>query len=89
MIFIFGLLHGLGFAFVLGEVGLAGSDFVLSLVAFNIGVELGQIMVLIPLLVMGAFIARRRWYRPGVEIPASALIAVTGGYWFVERVITG
>ena len=46
-------------------------------------------MVLIPLLVMGAFIARRGWYRPGVEIPASALIAVTGGYWFVERVITG
>lgn len=89
VIFIFGLLHGLGFAFVLGEVGLAGSDFVLSLVAFNIGVELGQIMVLIPLLVMGAFIARRGWYRPGVEIPASALIAGTGGYWFVERVITG
>ena len=44
VIFVFGLLHGLGFAFVLGEVGLSGSAFVLSLVAFNIGVEVGQLL---------------------------------------------
>lgn len=87
VIFVFGLLHGLGFAFVLGEVGLVGTAYALSLIAFNIGVEIGQLLVLAPLLVMAYFIARREWYRDKVEIPASILIALIGAYWFIERVI--
>ena len=87
VIFVFGLLHGLGFAFVLGEVGLAGSAFAVSLIAFNIGVEVGQLLVLAPLVVMGAFISHRKDYRKHVENPASLLIALIGMYWFLERVI--
>ena len=87
VIFVFGLLHGLGFAFVLGEVGLSGSAFVLSLVAFNIGVELGQLLVLAPLVVLGLFVSHRKDYRKRLEIPASAAIAAIGLYWFFERVL--
>ncbi len=89
VIFTFGLLHGLGFAFVLGEVGLAGSAFVISLVAFNIGVELGQLLVLAPLLVMGAFIGGHAKYHQRVEVPISSMIALIGLYWFIERVFLG
>ena len=87
VIFIFGLLHGLGFAFVLDEVGLSGSAFAVSLIAFNIGVELGQLLVLAPLLVMGYFLSHRKDYRKRLEIPVSAAIALVGIYWFLERVI--
>ena len=80
VIFTFGLLHGLGFAFVLGEVGLAGSAFVISLIAFNIGVELGQLLVLAPLLVMGAFIGGHAKYHQRVEVPISSMIALIGLY---------
>ena len=89
VIFTFGLLHGLGFAFVLGEVGLAGSAFMISLVAFNIGVELGQLLVLAPLLVMAALIGSHAKYHQRVEVPASSMIAVIGLYWFIERVFLG
>lgn len=87
VIFVFGLLHGLGFAFVLGEVGLSGSAFVLSLVAFNIGVEVGQLLVLAPLVILGLFVSHRKDYRKRLEIPASAAIAAIGLYWFFERVL--
>jgi len=86
VIFTFGLLHGLGFAFVLGEVGLVGSAFAISLVGFNIGVELGQLLVLMPLVIFGLFFRHHHRYHARVEIPASAVIALTGAYWFVERV---
>ena len=89
VIFTFGLLHGLGFAFVLGEVGLAGSAFVISLIAFNIGVELGQLLVLAPLLVVGAFIGSHAKYHQRVEVPISTMIALIGLYWFIERVFLG
>lgn len=45
VVFGFGLLHGLGFASVLGEIGLSPAYFLASLIAFNIGVELGQIAI--------------------------------------------
>ncbi|MEM1374516.1 MAG: HupE/UreJ family protein [Pseudomonadota bacterium] len=51
VVFVFGLLHGLGFASVLGDLGLAQGQFVVSLIAFNIGVEIGQIAV-----IFGAFV---------------------------------
>jgi len=86
VIFTFGLLHGLGFAFVLGEVGLAGSAFAISLVGFNIGVEIGQLLVLLPCVLLGFFFQSHQRYHQRVEIPASMLIALTGCYWFIERV---
>lgn len=86
VIFGFGLLHGLGFAGVLSEFGFAPGQFVASLIAFNIGVEIGQLTVIaICFLAVGIWFGKRDWYRPGVVYPASLAI---GGYsfaWFIER----
>ncbi len=86
VIFGFGLLHGLGFAGVLSEFGFAPGQFVASLIAFNIGVEIGQLTVIaICFLAVGIWFGKRDWYRPGIVYPASLAI---GGYsfaWFIER----
>ena len=85
IVFAFGLLHGLGFAGILTEIGLPRSDFILGLITFNIGVELGQLTVIaIAFLAVGWF-ARSDNYRGRVTIPASLAIAALGGWWFVER----
>jgi hypothetical protein len=88
VVFGFGLLHGLGFAGVLTEVGLPRGEFLPALVAFNVGVELGQLTVIgLALLVVGLWFRGRPWYRPRVVIPASALIAAVGAYWTVTRIL--
>lgn len=87
VVFAFGLLHGLGFASVLTEVGLGESEFLEALIGFNIGVEVGQLaVILIAWLAVGIWGMPERLYRRAVVIPASAAIAVTGLYWTVERV---
>lgn len=87
VVFGFGLLHGLGFASVLGDVGLQEGRFVIGLIGFNIGVELGQLSVIAAAFaLLGAPFGRRSWYRAGVTIPASALIAAVGAWWAFERV---
>lgn len=87
VVFGFGLLHGLGFASVLGDVGLDPARFVIGLIGFNIGVELGQLAVIAAAaaLVMLPF-GRRDWYRQAVVIPASLAIAAVGAWWTFERV---
>lgn len=88
IIFGFGLLHGLGFASVLGEFGLPAGQFVAALLGFNVGVEFGQLAVIaLAFLAVGLWFGKRSWYRPYIAIPASALIALVGAYWFVERVL--
>lgn len=87
IVFAFGLLHGLGFASVLGDVGLEPSKFVSSLIAFNIGVELGQLSVIaIAFVALGLTFGKRDWYRKRIAIPASIIIAIVGIYWTIERV---
>ncbi|WP_293449462.1 HupE/UreJ family protein [Planktotalea sp.] len=87
IIFIFGLLHGLGFASVLGEFGLPAGQFVAALIGFNVGVEVGQLTVIaVAFLVVGYWFGSKDWYRARIAIPASIIIAVVGAYWFVERV---
>lgn len=87
VVFFFGLLHGLGFAGVLREIGLAPEHFVTGLIAFNVGVELGQLTVIAGCFVaVGLWFSRRAWYRRLITMPASLLIALIGGYWFFERV---
>ena len=87
VIFGFGLLHGLGFASVLGEFGLDPSRFVASLVAFNIGVEVGQLTVIaLAYLAVGYWFGQKDWYRARIAIPASCVIALIGAYWCIERV---
>ena len=84
--FAFGLLHGLGFAGVLSELGLPRAAFLPALLSFNVGVEAGQLAVIgLALLAVGLF-RHRSWYRPAVVVPASCLIAAVGLYWSVQRV---
>lgn len=86
IVFGFGLLHGMGFAGVLGEIGSPDHNFLITLLSFNLGVEIGQFgVILLAFLTLGWF-QNRTWYRPLVTIPMSLLIAVMGLYWFVERI---
>ena len=86
IVFLFGLLHGLGFAGILTEIGLPKSDFVLGLVAFNVGVELGQLAVIALAFAAIGWFAKKQWYRRRITNPASLIIAAAGAWWFVERV---
>jgi hydrogenase/urease accessory protein HupE len=89
VVFGFGLLHGLGFASVLGDIGLSPGHFIASLVAFNVGVELGQLAVLTgAFLAVGVWFGEKPWYRARIAIPASVAIAAMGLWWMVER-LTG
>jgi len=88
VVFGFGLLHGLGFASVLGEIGLDPARFVAGLIAFNIGVELGQLAVIAgAFLFLGYWFGREPWWRARIAIPASLAIAAMGAYWLVERTL--
>ena len=90
VVFGFGLLHGLGFAGVLQEVGLPSGQFVPALVSFNVGVELGQLAVIgAAYLAVGIWGRNKIWYRPRVVIPASAMVAAVGLFWTIERVLGG
>jgi len=87
LVFAFGLLHGMGFAGALKEVGLPRSEFLTALLTFNVGVEAGQLAVIAAAFVLvGWQWGNRAWYRCRVVIPASVLIACTAVYWTVERV---
>ncbi len=87
VVFGFGLLHGLGFASVLGQYGLPEKQFLPALIGFNVGVELGQIAVIAgAFLTVGLWFRNESWYRGRIAIPASIVIALIGLYWFVQRV---
>lgn len=83
----FGLLHGLGFAAVLGEIGLPRTEVVAALLFFNVGVEAGQLLFVLVALGIIRLARRYPWpvARPFALLPVYA-IGVTASYWFVERV---
>lgn len=88
VVFAFGLLHGLGFAGAMADLGLSGEHLAASLVGFNVGVELGQLAVI----AAAALIVRTLRLsidaeRQYVLRPASAAIALTGLFWAIERTI--
>ena len=87
IVFVFGLIHGMGFASALNEIGLPPNRFFSSIISFNAGVEVGQIIVILLsfLLIIFPF-GKKTWYRKFVVYPLSALIAIIAAYWSVERV---
>ncbi len=88
VVFLFGLLHGLGFASVLGEYGLPADNFIPALLGFNVGVEFGQLaVILVAFGTVGFWWGKKEWYRRVISIPASVGIAFVGGFWFFERTI--
>jgi HupE/UreJ protein len=86
LVFGFGLLHGMGFAGALKELGLPRSEFVTALLTFNLGVEAGQLAVITAaFLAIGWYCGHRVWYRRLVVVPASALIGCVALYWTIQR----
>ena len=86
MAFGFGLLHGLGFASALMDIGIANNQMLLSLLFFNIGIELAQI-VLIPIPIFFIYLSKRFDLSNHLKILASYSIGGMGFYWFIDRVI--
>ena len=102
LVFAFGLLHGLGFASVLGDFGITASHFVAALIGFNIGVEFGQLAVIMTALVLILIAVRLAGFAPlpdeeapvrqtqvmyrAVSVVGSLVISLIGAWWTVERV---
>jgi HupE / UreJ protein len=97
--FVFGLLHGLGFAGALREVGLPQTEIPLALLFFNVGVEAGQLAFIALVVAILAVVARLAskgrssraidaWRAPGfVRTPLGYLIGCTAAYWTIDRTV--
>jgi hypothetical protein len=86
LVFVFGLVHGFGFSFFLREsLQFAGSHLGISLFAFNIGVELGQLLVILVLVPVIGFVFRYVMPEKVGTIILSALVAHTAWHWMMER----
>ena len=86
IVFGFGLVHGCGFASALGEVGLPENNFMLALLTFNLGVELGQVAVIfLAWLLIGKWFSDKLWYKKRIVIPVSLGIGSFALYWTIER----
>ncbi len=87
IVFLFGLVHGMGFANALGTLGLPQHSYLTSLVMFNVGVELGQLAVIVSaFLLFGKWFGKKTYYRNTVVIPLSVLITLVAAYWTIERI---
>jgi hypothetical protein len=83
----FGLIHGLGFANALAELGLPSSALAVALVSFNLGVEAGQLAI-VSVLLPAAYLCRNRWLYPRLVLGAgSCAIAVIASIWLIERAL--
>jgi hydrogenase/urease accessory protein HupE len=88
IVFCFGLIHGLGFAGALKELGLPQSEFVTALITFNAGVEIGQITIIMAAYyLVGKWFNKKFWYRKRIIVPASFVIACIALYWTAERIL--
>lgn len=87
IVFMFGLVHGMGFASSLNEIGLPRNKFGTSILSFNVGVELGQITIILAMFALIILPLRNiRNYRERVVYPLSALIGLIALYWTIQRV---
>lgn len=85
VVFVFGLIHGLGFAHTFAERVIPPQDFLPALLSFNLGIELGQIAVVGIAFAAVSLWWKRETYQKHIARPASALIALCGLFWAVER----
>ncbi len=92
----FGLLHGLGFASALGEIGLVPNEVLLSLLFFNLGVEAGQLLFIAAIMLLLVVLQKSfRWqatansghfFTRGSELVTAYIIGIPSAYWLIERV---
>lgn len=89
LVFAFGLVHGMGFASALNEIGLPKNEFFVALIGFNFGVEVAQVTII---LICYTFIAKcfsqKVWYQTKLVIPLSLCISCIALFWSVERFLT-
>lgn len=89
IIFIFGIIHGIGFASSLKKTGIPSSEFFSALFSFNIGVEVGQISILfLAHLLIGKWFSNKPWYQERIVYPFSCIISCLALYWTFERILT-
>ncbi len=89
VVFSFGLIHGLGFANALNEIGLPKTDFSFALISFNIGVELGQITVIVLAYILLVYwFKEKSWYRNKIVLPASSIIGCIAIIMTIQRIMT-
>jgi len=87
VVFCFGLVHGLGFAGALSELGLPSNSYLSSLIMFNLGVELGQLTVIgTAWFLLAKWFRHNPYYRKVIVIPLSVIIAMIAAYWTMQRV---
>jgi hypothetical protein len=86
MAFTFGLLHGFGFAGALADIGLPRDDLALSLFLFNVGIEIGQLMVIAVMLSI-AWMAKRTgaFHAPAWQQAFTAVMGIAAAYWTIDR----
>jgi HupE / UreJ protein len=88
VVFFFGLIHGMGFASALSALGLPSNHFFISLISFNVGVEIGQLVIILTLYsLIGKWFSNKKWYNKIIVYPLSALIAIIATYWTFERIL--
>jgi hypothetical protein len=88
LIFGFGLIHGLGFANALKEIGLPKNQFFASILSFNIGVELGQITIIFAAyFLIGKWFSNKIWYKERIVYPFSSIIGCVALYSTIERIL--
>ncbi|MBL9115584.1 MAG: HupE/UreJ family protein [Verrucomicrobiaceae bacterium] len=87
VVFVFGLIHGLGFAGAFSDLKTTGGSALMALLGRNLGVEFGQLAVISAAAALTFWIKDEKQYRRWVVIPVSLVIAVLGIYWMVERII--
>src|SRR5258708_9996289 len=86
VVFLFGLVHGMGFAGVLGHLGLPKDAYLTCLVMFNLGVELGQLTVILAAyFLLARYFGDKPYYRRRMVIPISAMITVIACFWTIQR----
>ena len=88
IVFFFGLVHGMGFASALSEVGLPRNNFYTSVLSFNAGVEVGQIAVILLVFILLIIpFGKRPNFKKQFVYPLSIIIALIASYWTIERVM--
>ncbi len=87
IVFLFGLIHGMGFASALTELGLPKNAYLESLLMFNLGVELGQVTVILAaFFLLGLPFGKKPYYHKKIVVPLSIVIAAIAAYWTIERI---
>jgi hydrogenase/urease accessory protein HupE len=85
--FLFGLIHGLGFANILKEMNIPKSDLAVALLNFNIGIEIVQLAIVVLLLPLLIYIQKQEYYGKIVKI-GSIIITLLGAFWLIERIFS-